>query len=55
MSSKIQFKDALERDKQTILQLTKLITEKNDIIFNLNVRIGELIDKYNKKWWQFWK
>lgn len=62
MSSKTQYKDALKREKQIILDLEKKIVEQeitikelNDKIFYLNIRNGKSITIENKKWWQFWK
>jgi len=60
MSSKEQFRDALKRDKQLIVNIRKEIEAKDEHIkilraenFRLERKLIEL--KQAKKWWQFWK
>jgi len=58
MSSKEQFKDALKRDKRTIIELAKEIDVKNQIIKEQENQLKHfrlLLQFKNKKWWQFWK
>jgi hypothetical protein len=62
MSSKEQFKDALKREKQIIIDLKKELTEKDNIIRNLRSELFDYrmkniksITVEEKKWWQFWK
>jgi len=56
MSSKEQFKDAIKRDKQIIVDLKKEIQLKDNIIKEQNQQISILkIINRRKKWWEFWK
>jgi hypothetical protein len=58
MSSKEQFKDALKKEKQIIVDLKKEIQSKDLIIREQKDQIAVLkvrIDLKKKLWYQFWK
>lgn len=61
MSSIVQYKELVKRDKQVINKLKVDLHYKDEEIKKLNQRLSEirfnmkeLLDKhYNRKWWQF--
>jgi len=59
MSSKEQYKDALEADKRIIAELVKIIDARDKQISTLqdNCKFWRVcyVEASNKKWWQFWK
>ena len=57
MSSKEQFKCALKRQKQVIVELELKNNELQEALTRATKSILELKRSviYKKKWWQFWK
>ena len=63
MSSIAQYKDLIKRKEYIIQQLRHKLVSRDREIIHLNQRINEvkadmkklITNRWNKKWWQFWK